>query len=171
MSITNHIDLHWILKERGESMTDVKGKYFDELKDGDEFVTASWTVTEGHITNFAGLSGDFNPLHTDEEFGKKGTPFGGRIAHGMLIASMATGQANQLGIFEGTSLAVLGIDLKFTAPVRPGDTVRTRLKVAELKESSKGGRGVATFDVTVLNQKDEAVLQSKWAVMLKCKGK
>jgi len=152
-------------------MTDVKGKYFDELKEGDEFVTAAWTVTEGHIATFAGISGDFNPLHTDEEFCKKNTPFGGRIAHGMLIASMATGQANQLGIFEGTALAVLGIDLKFTAPVKPGDTVKTSLKVAELKESSKGGRGVANFEVTVLNQKDEAVLKSKWAVMLTCKKK
>lgn len=152
-------------------MADVKGKYFDELKVGDEFMTAAWTVTEAHISTFAGVSGDFNPLHTDEEFCKKNTPFGGRIAHGMLIASMATGQANQLGIFEGTSLAVLGIELKFTAPVRPGDTVRTRLKVAELKESSKGGKGVATYEVTVLNQEDKAVLGSKWAVLLMCKKK
>jgi acyl dehydratase len=147
----------------------VKGKYFDELSVGDEFKTAAWTVTEGHISTFAGLSGDFNPLHTDEE-SMKTSPFGGRIAHGMLIASMATGQANQLGIFEGTSLAVLGIELKFTAPVKPGDTVRTVLKVAELKPSSKGGRGVANFEVTVENQNREAVLQSKWAVMMKNKG-
>lgn len=152
-------------------MTDPKGKYFDELSVGDEFTTAAWTVTEGHIATFAGLSGDFNPLHTDETFCKASTPFGGRIAHGMLIASMATGQANQMGIFEGTSLAVLGIELKFTAPVRPGDTVRTRLKVAELKESSKGGKGVASFEVTVLNQEDKAVLESKWAVLLMCKKK
>lgn len=152
-------------------MTGVKGKYFDELSVGDEFMTAAWTVTEGHIGTFAGVSGDFNPLHTDEDWCKKNTPFGGRIAHGMLIASMATGQANQLGIFEGTSLAVLGIELKFTAPVRPGDTVRTRLKVSELKESSKGGKGVANFEVTVLDQEDKAVLESKWAVLLKCRKK
>lgn len=147
----------------------MKGKYFDELSVGDEFKTAAWTVTESHIATFAGLSGDFNPLHTDEET-MKGGPFQGRIAHGMLIASMATGQANQLGIFEGTSIAVLGIELKFTAPVKPGDTVHTVLKVAELKPSSKGGRGVANFQVDVVNQGGEKVLESKWAVMLKAKG-
>jgi acyl dehydratase len=152
-------------------MTDVRGKYFDELSEGDEFVTESRTISKEDIATFADVSGDHNPLHTDEEWCKKNTPFGGIIAHGMLIASIATGQANTMGIFEGTSLAVLGIDLKFTAPVKPGDTVRTNLKVVGLKESSKGGRGVATYEVSVLNQEDKAVLQSQWAVMLKCKKK
>jgi acyl dehydratase len=152
-------------------MTEVRGKYFDELSEGDEFVTESRTISKEDIATFADVSGDHNPLHTDDEWCKKSTPFGGIIAHGMLIASIATGQANTMGIFEGTSLAVLGIDLKFTAPVKPGDTVRTKLKVVGLKESSKGGRGVATYEVSVLNQEDKPVLQSQWAVMLKCKKK
>ncbi len=83
-----------------------KGKTFNEFKVGDKFTTASRTITEADVVNFAGLSGDFNPLHTDEEFGKS-TPFKGRVAHGMLSVAVATGLANQLGIFEGTTIALL----------------------------------------------------------------
>jgi len=76
-------------------------------------------VTEADVAQFAGLSGDYNPLHTDEDY-MKDSPFKGRIAHGMLLASIATGQANQLGIFEGSSIAVLSITLKFTGPSSSG---------------------------------------------------
>lgn len=143
-----------------------KGKNFDEFGLGEEFETASRTITEADVVQFAQLSGDFNPLHTDEEFMKNG-PFKGRIAHGMLLASVATGQANQLGIFEGTSLAVLGITLKFTNAVRFGDTVRTVLTCKEKKESSKPDKGTATFDVRMLNQRNETVMESQWVVLLK----
>ena len=143
-----------------------KGKNFDQFNLGEEFETASRTITEADVVQFAQLSGDFNPLHTDEEFMKNG-PFKGRIAHGMLLASVATGQANQLGIFEGTSLAVLSITLKFTNAVRFGDTVRTVLTCKEKKESSKPDKGTATFDVRMLNQRNETVMESQWVVLLK----
>lgn len=143
-----------------------RGKNFDQFELSDEFETASRTITEADVAQFAGLSGDYNPLHTDEEFMKSG-PFKGRIAHGMLLASVATGQANQLGIFEGTSLAVLSITLKFTNAVRFGDTVRTILTCKEKKESSKPDRGTATFDVRMLNQRNETVMESQWVVLLK----
>lgn len=147
---------------------EMKGKYFEEFEVGDEYTTASRTITEADVVNFAGLSGDYNPLHTDEEFGRN-TPFKGRIAHGMLCVAVATGLANQLGIFEGTSIALLGMKIKYTAVVNFGDTIRLQLRVAEKKESSKPDRGIATFDTTVLNQKDEAVIEGQWIVMLKRK--
>ena len=143
-----------------------RGLFFEQFEEGQVFETASRTVTEGDVSLFAGLSGDFNPLHTDEEFMKK-TPFGGRIAHGMLIASIATGQANQLGIFEGTTVAVLQITLKFTGAVKFGDTIRTTLTVKSKKESSKPDRGTVVFDVAVLNQRDETVLQSEWVCLMR----
>ncbi|MEM2870582.1 MAG: MaoC/PaaZ C-terminal domain-containing protein [Thermoplasmata archaeon] len=143
-----------------------RGRYFDDFNVGDVIETASRTVTEADVAFFAGLSGDYNPLHTDEEF-MKGTPFGGRIAHGMLIASIATGQANQLGVFEGTSLALLSMTLKFMGAVKFGDTVRTVLTCREKKESSKPDRGTATFDVRVLNQRGEVVVESEWIVLLR----
>lgn len=70
-----------------------RGLTFDQFALGDRFVSQSRTVTEADVVAFAGLSGDFNPLHTDAEFGRQ-TPFGERIAHGMLIAAMATDMAN-----------------------------------------------------------------------------
>jgi acyl dehydratase len=144
----------------------VKGKFFDDFEVGAVFQTASRTVTEADVSLFAGLSGDYNPLHTDEEF-MKSSQFGGRIAHGMLLAGVATGLANQLGIFEGTSIAVLEITLKWTAPVRFGDTVHLILKVAEKKESSRGDKGTVIFDCELLNQRNEKVMDSRWTVLLK----
>ena len=83
-----------------------RGLYFDEFEIGDQCISQGRTVTESDVVAFAGLSGDFNPLHTDLEFCKR-SQFGERIAHGMLVASIATGLANWTGIFEGTTLALL----------------------------------------------------------------
>lgn len=146
-----------------------KGKYFEEFAVGDIHETARRTVTEADVVTFAGVSGDFNPLHTDEIFGQQNTPFKTRIAHGMLVVSIATGLANQLGIFEGTSLALLSMTIKYTGAVMFGDTVRLVLKVTDKKESSKPDRGVVTFDCSVLNQRDEKVVETQWVVMLKRK--
>lgn len=146
-----------------------KGKKFEEFEIGQEFTTASRTITEGDVSTFAGLSGDFNPLHTDEEHGKK-TPFGGRIAHGLLAVAISTGQANQLGIFEGTTIALLSMSFKYTGVAKFGDTIRTFLKVAEKKETSKPDRGIVTFDVTTLNQKDDSIVEGQWVVMLQREG-
>jgi len=145
----------------------VRGLTFDQMNVGDEFYTASRTITEADVVSFAGLSGDYNPLHTDEEWVKANTSFGGRIAHGVLIQAIATGLANQLGIFEGTSIAVIEMTTRFVGAVRFGDTICTVLKVAEKKESKKADRGVVTVAIEVRNQKDEAVLQGNWLVMLK----
>ena len=142
-----------------------KGKKFDEFNVGDVHTTASRTITEADVASFAGLSGDYNPLHTDEEFGKS-TPFKGRIAHGMLCVSVATGLANQLGIFEGTSLALLSMTIKYKGAVKFGDTIHLELKVAEKKETSKADRGIVTFDTTIKNQNNESIVEGQWAVML-----
>ncbi|MEW6274135.1 MAG: MaoC/PaaZ C-terminal domain-containing protein [Bacillota bacterium] len=142
-----------------------RGKTFDELNVGDEFFTASRTVTEAEVVNFAGLSGDFNPLHTDETFGKT-TPFGTRIAHGVLIQAIATGLANQLGIFEGTTIAVLEMVSRFTGAVKFGDTIHVVMKVKEKKESKKPDRGLVNVEVRVLNQREEPVLEGNWLIML-----
>ncbi|MGB9846421.1 MAG: MaoC/PaaZ C-terminal domain-containing protein [Desulfotomaculales bacterium] len=142
-----------------------RGKTFDELNVGDEFFTAARTVTEADVVNFAGLSGDFNPLHTDETFGKT-TPFGTRIAHGVLIQAIATGLANQLGIFEGTTIAVLEMVSRFTGAVKFGDTVHVVMRVKEKRESKKPDRGLVDVEVRVLNQREEPVLEGNWLIML-----
>ncbi|MEK7449662.1 MAG: MaoC/PaaZ C-terminal domain-containing protein [Planctomycetota bacterium] len=148
-------------------MYQFKGKYFDEFKVGDVFETARRTITETDVVTFAGVSGDFNPLHTDEIFGKENTPFKTRIAHGMLVMSVATGLANQLGVFDGSSVALMSMTIKYTGPVFFGDTIRVLLKVAAKQDPPKPERGVVTFDISVLNQRDEKVTESQWVVMMK----
>jgi 3-hydroxybutyryl-CoA dehydratase len=145
----------------------VSGRYFEEFKPGETFESAARTVEAGDVSLFAGLTGDFNPLHMDEETAKT-LPFGTRVAHGMLTLGISAGHINQMGLFTGTTLALLGIDkLRFTAPVRFGDTIHTELTVRESKESSKPDRGVVMFDTIVRNHRGEAVLQYEQAVLLR----
>ena len=143
-----------------------RGLTFDQFNLGDTFVSQARTVTEADVVNFAGLSGDFNPLHTDEEFGKT-TPFGARIAHGMLIAAMATGLANWTGVFEGTTIALMEQVIQYKGAVKFGDTVHLELKVAEKKETSKPDRGVIVVETKVCNQESKAVIEGKWTLMMK----
>ena len=118
------------------------------------------------MARFARLSGDFSPLHVDEEFARA-TPFGGRVAHGMLVLALAAGLQNQLGIFEGTALALLGLGpVRFTRPVRLGDTIHTEMVVREVRESPEPDRGIVVLEVTVKNQRGEAVLQYEESVLL-----
>ena len=143
-----------------------RGRHFDDFTAGETFTTTARTIAEGAVDHFAGLSGDFNPLHTDEESARQG-PMKGRIAHGMLVLAIATGQVNQLGIFEGTTLALLGMDrIRWTAPVKLGDTIHTTLTVKETRESSKPDRGVLVVDVAVRNQRGETVCQAEWTTLM-----
>jgi 3-hydroxybutyryl-CoA dehydratase len=144
-----------------------RGRYFEDFRVGETFVSQGRTVNPGDVSRFAGLTGDFNPLHTDEEFAKT-TPFGSRVAHGLFTLGISGGQQNLMALFEGTSLALLGLDrVRFTAPVRFGDTIHTVLTVKQKKESSKPGRGVVVLDTVVRNQRGETVCEFEQAVLLR----
>ena len=143
----------------------MRGKTFDDFNAGDEILTAVRTVTEADVVNFAGLSGDYHPEHMNEEFAKD-NPFGERIAHGVLILAMATGLVNQTGAFEGTTISVLEMRIRYTQAVRFGDTIRVILKIVDKRETKKTDRGIITSEVIVLNQKDEPVLRGEWVVMM-----
>ncbi len=144
---------------------EIRGKTFDEFNVGDEFFTASRTITESDVVTFAGLSGDFNPIHMNKEFADN-TPLSGRVAHGMLVESIATGLGNQLGIFEGTTIAVLSMSINYKGAVKFGDTIHLELKVTEKKETSRPERGIVIFQTDVKNQKDELVIDGQWVVMM-----
>lgn len=150
--------------------TEPRGRYFDDFKVGDEFVSPGRTLTEADIVAFAGLSWDLNPLHTDEEWARANTPFGGRIAHGMLVASVATGLANQLALFEGTTIALLEVTTRWPAPTLPGDTLHAVVRITDLTPSSKPDRGVVTCQVEARNQKGTTVMESTWKVLMKRRG-
>ena len=146
------------------------GMFWEEWDVGAEFQTASRTITEADVVNFAGISGDYNPLHIDEEFCKQ-TQFGTRIAHGPLVYSIAAGLLFQLHLYDDTLIAFLGFDsLKFTLPVKIGDTVRVRVEVLEKRETSKPDRGVMKRLLQVLNQRDEIVQEGVQAFLLKKKS-
>jgi acyl dehydratase len=147
-----------------------RGRLFEDFKVGEVLVTGRRTVEGGDVSRFAGLTGDFNPLHTDAVFASR-TPFGARVAHGILILAVSNGQQNLSGWFEGTALALLGLDrLRFTAPVKFGDTIHTEMTVKQARESSKPDRGVVTFDVVVKNQRDEVVCTYEESVLMRKRG-
>lgn len=143
-----------------------RGRYFSQFEIGQAFESGGRTVTEADVVLFAGLSGDFNPLHTDATFAAK-TPFGQRVAHGMLAASISTGLGQTLGIFEGTTLALLGQTFEYKAPVFFGDTIRLRLTVESTTPSSKGGKGVVVFRSDVLKQDDAVAITGTWTVQFR----
>ncbi len=150
-------------------MSNSRGLTFDEFEVGAKYVSQARTVTEADVVTFAGVSGDFNPLHTDAEFGKN-TPFGGRIAHGMLVVSIATGMAQWSGIFEGTTIALMEQVIRYKGAVKFGDTVHLEQEVLEKKETSKSDRGVVIFASRVLNQRDEIVVDGEWTMLMRRKS-
>ncbi len=147
----------------------LRGRTFDEFEIGEEIVGGTRTVTEADVVNFASLSGDFQPEHMNEEYAMKG-PMGARIAHGLLILSMATGLLNQTGAFEGTSIAILEVTVRFLKAVKFGDTIRAIQKILGKRETSKPDRGVLTTRITVLNQDDQTILEADEILLLYRRG-
>ncbi|MFW5940568.1 MAG: MaoC/PaaZ C-terminal domain-containing protein [Chloroflexota bacterium] len=142
-----------------------RGRYFEEFEVGQTIVTAGRTITEGDIVRFAGLSGDFNQIHTDASYAEAGM-FGERIAHGLLVLSIASGLAVQTGMIEGTVLAFRELEWKFSRPVMIGDTVHAVIEVVETKALARLGGGNVTMKVSVLNQRDEVVHRGTWIMLV-----
>jgi 3-hydroxybutyryl-CoA dehydratase len=143
-----------------------RGKYFEEFFVAQRIITAARTVTETDVVNFAGLSGDYNQIHTDLEF-SKGTPIGQRIAHGLLVLSIASGLAMRTGFLEGTVLVFREInEWKFTRPVFIGDTVHVVLEVIETKALPRLGGGLIHLSLDVKNQRDETMMKGTWSVLV-----
>ncbi len=142
--------------------------FFEDFKEGLELETSGRTITEADIVMFAALTGDWNPIHTDEEFAKR-TIFGKRIAHGALTFAIMTGLLARLGFIEKTVLAFYGIDkLRFTNPVYIGDTIRTVARVVEKED--RGQYGVVTIEAQVIKQTGDAVLKCTMKVAVKKRG-
>jgi acyl dehydratase len=131
------------------------GFYFEEFSVGQKIMTVGRTVSEGDIFNFAGLTGDFNEIHTNESFAGK-TQFGQRIAHGLLGLSFATGLIMRTGFLEGTVLAFREITgWKFVKPFFIGDTISAELEITETKALPRIGGGSITAAIAVKNQHNE----------------
>lgn len=141
------------------------GLYFDDFYVGQHWVTPSRTITDAMVTMFAGISGDFNPIHIDAEYAKT-TQFGERLFHGPGVFAVATGLESTLGTKIETAIAFLGMTWNMVAPVVIGDTIHVQETVAELRPSkSKNDRGIVVFDVKVVNQRGETCQEGQWLVM------
>jgi acyl dehydratase len=144
-----------------------RGRYFEEFAVGDRITTAARTVTEADIVAFAGLSGDYNQIHIDAEYSRT-TPFGARVAHGLLGLSIASGLAVQTGFMEQTVLAFREIgEWKFSNPIFIGDTIHVELEVVETKAIPRLGGGAIVIALDVRNQKGETAQKGKWTALIR----
>ena len=140
-------------------------KYGDDFRPGDTYGTGRITVTETHVVTWAGLTGDFYPLHMDKTYAAS-TAFGERLAHGPLIFALAVGLVAQAGFGGDSVIAWLGVDnMRMLAPVRIGDTITVRVEVKSARVTSDPARGVQTWLYTVLNQRDEIVMSFDYLMM------
>lgn len=147
-----------------------RGLYFEDFEIGKTYTTPRRTVTATDIVNFACLSGDFNQPHVDHEFCKQ-QPYGEPIAHGPLVLAIAGGLMCQSGINDGTVVAMMGIDnWRILKPVKHGDTIEVANTVTAKRRTSKGDRGIVTFERAILNQRGEIVHEMTTANMHLCRG-
>jgi itaconyl-CoA hydratase len=135
---------------------------------GTTVTTRGVTVTETHLVGWANLTGDWLPLHMDEEYAST-TQFGGRLAHGPLTLALALGLSTQIGLFDPESaIAWLGLDeVRATNPVRPGDTIRADVEILEARPSRTPGQGVLRLGYRVRNQRGDQVLSFVNALLIK----
>ena len=139
--------------------------YFDDIRLGEEYVSPGRTVTEADIVIFAGLSGDYNVLHTDAEY-MKTSIFGERIAHGLLGLSISSGLGSRAIVRPFATIAFLGLRWRFKGPIKIGDTIKVRMRVSDKKETSKPDRGIVTLQRSVLNQRGEVVQEGDTELMI-----
>jgi 3-hydroxybutyryl-CoA dehydratase len=143
-----------------------RGKTWEEFEIGETHSTAGRTITEADTVQFACLTGDMNPLHTDAEFASR-SPYGKRIAHGAFGQALMVGLTAPLGLFEGTTLALRHMDTRFKHPIYFGDTIHVVLRVDGKKELKGMEQGLVTFKAKLYNQDDKVVIDSTWTVLFK----
>ena len=131
--------------------------YYEDFVVGQTFETPARTITEADLIMFAGMTGDNSALHTDEEHASKSL-YGRRLVHGMLVISLGMGLISRTLVFEGTGIAILGLEkVEFRKAVFIGDTLNARFTIESLRETSKPDRGIVVRKVDLYNQSGEIV--------------
>lgn len=142
------------------------GLHVEDFVPRAEWTTRARTIGEGDISLFAGLSGDFNPLHVDETF-CAGTPYGTRIMHGPLGLAMAIGLMSQHNLIDGTAIGLLNVNWDFKGPVKIGDSIHARVTCTESRASRTPGRGVVTLRLEVINQRGAVVQDGTMTLLMR----
>ena len=142
--------------------------YYEDFQVGQEWTSPSRTITEGDVTTFAMLSGDWDEIHTSEEYSRKASAYRTRIAHGMLGMSIIEGLKKRIPDFSETRyVASLEYTWKFTGPILIGDTVHLKIRITRMRESkSKSDRAIIWEGVQMLNQRDEVVQEGEHSLMI-----
>lgn len=143
-------------------------KYYEEFQVGQEWTSPGRTVTEADVTAFAMLSGDYDEIHTNEDFCKRESAYKTRIAHGMLGLSLVEGLKKRIPAFADTRyIASLQWNWKFTGPIYIGDSVHVKFRIAKMRESqSKLDRAIIWEHNQMINQRGEVVQEGEHSLMI-----
>src|SRR5262249_27767601 len=141
--------------------------YFEDVEVGATWESPTRSITDADVRTFAELTGDHNPIHVNPEYAAT-TPFGRTIAHGMLTLSRASGMSINFPAMR--TIAVVEIrNVKFCAPVFPGDVLRVRTTILAKDRSGRGKRGLITWSREVLNQDDKIVQRGESVTMVEAR--
>jgi len=141
--------------------------FYEDFNEGDLFVTQARTITEADVYAFAGLTGDFYPIHVDKDYSEKGI-FKQRIVHGLYGMSLTEGLTVLSGIYRTTAVASLGYnDWRFIKPIFFGDTVHVEFTIEKKKDTSNNERGILFKRVKLINQKNEVVQEGIHVLLMK----
>jgi len=143
-----------------------RGWWFEDYAPGQVLTSAARTICEADVHAFAGLSGDFNPLHVDAAYAER-TAFRGRIAHGLLVESIASGLIAQLGIFDGTIVALSEARSAFLGATRLGTTIHVRLEVLSVDEAPSSSRGRVQLQKQVFDAEGKLLVEGEWVVFVR----
>jgi acyl dehydratase len=139
---------------------------FEDFRPGQTFSAGPRSIERREIDAFTALSGDRTALHSDEAYART-TPFGGLVAHGALVLAVATGMAFDIGIFEGTVLAIRSMDIRFDRPVYPGDALTLKLHVLSKDPHPRADRGRVSFSVELWNERGKSTLSGTWVIVIR----
>jgi len=142
--------------------------FLEDVAEGQVYESAGRTITEADLVAFAGVSGDWNQIHTNVEYARD-TAYGQRVVYGLLTLSVLTGLLDRAGLFSGTTMAMLGIDWAFSAPVFVGDTLSFRLTIQGVRRTRAGDRGVVQRYFELLNQRGETVGHGRLDAMVRAR--
>ncbi len=142
------------------------GLFFEDIEPGDSFDSPARTITETDMVTWSYLTGDWTPIHVDEEFAKEHSIFKTRIPPGLMGVAIGHGLLSQLNLFNRTGRAFLEMTVRYKEPLFVGDTVHARLTVKEKRPTKHEDRGLVRFECFLLNQKGGVVQESGWTILL-----
>lgn len=145
--------------------------YFEDFEAGQTFVSPGRTISEADLSLFNMISGDWHPIHADEEYAKE-TQFGTRIVSGVFGISVMTGLSGKFGIFDKSVVAMLSLeDWLFHAPIFVGDTLHIKMIIADKRLTSQGDRGVLDRKFLLINQRGETIQEGRSKALILCRPK